>query len=171
MVCPFFAQSSSVFHTPEIGRCLKINNLGNGKYVFLRGSFTPPTISIQSLQKNATVDVGYQYTNSSQLGMIFTNGLMNSTERITNIATATAKFSGLTIYDIWSLRCIHYHILFGSPLFNVDSQQINGLLSVFTYHCFHFFAMFMLLLLAFLALMLPILAFLGMVKNCERIIN
>ena len=49
--------------------------------------------------------------------------------------------------------------LFGSPLYNVDSQQINSLLSVFIYHCFHLFAMFMILLLAFLALMLLILAF------------
>ena len=38
---PFRVPFSSVFHTPELGRPLKSNNLGNGEYVFLRGSFTP----------------------------------------------------------------------------------------------------------------------------------
>ena len=32
--CPFLAPFSSVFHTSELGPCLKINNLGNRKYVF-----------------------------------------------------------------------------------------------------------------------------------------
>ena len=44
--CPFLEIFSSVFHTPELGRRLKSNNLGNGQYVFLRGSFTPSTSSI-----------------------------------------------------------------------------------------------------------------------------
>ena len=60
---------------------------------------------------------------------------------------------------LWSLGCIIYHLLFGSPLYNIDSQQINSLLSVFIYHFFNFFAIFMLLLLAFLSLMLIILTF------------
>ena len=77
--------------------------------------------------------------------MICAIGLMNSTERITN--RATVKLPGLSTYDISSLGCILYHLLFGYPLFNVDSQQISSLLSVFTYHCFHFFAMLMPLLL------------------------
>ena len=37
----FLAPFSSVFHTPELGRLLKSNNLGNGQHVFLRGLFTP----------------------------------------------------------------------------------------------------------------------------------
>ena len=108
-------------------------------------------------EKNVTVDVGQHYTNSSPLGMICTNGLMNPTERITN--RAAASFSGLPTYDLWSLGCILYRRLFGSPLCNFDCQKINSLLSVFIYHCFHFFAMFMLLLLAFL----------GIFKNYENI--
>ena len=62
-------------------------------------------------------------------------------------------FSGLPTYDQWSLGCITYHLIFGSPLYNVDSQNNNGLLSVFLYHCFHFFAMFMFLLLTFLGVL------------------
>ena len=66
---------------------------------------------------------------------------------------------------LWSLGCILYHRLFGSPLCNVDRKQINSLLSVFIYHFFHFFEMFMFLFLAFLALMLIVLAFLAIAKN------
>ena len=106
--------------------------------------------------KNATVDVGYHYKNSSLIGMICTNLLMNLTERITN--RENTKLSGLLTYDLWSLKFIIYHLLFGSPLYNVDSQQINSLFYVFIYHFFHSFAIFILLLLAFLELMLIILA-------------
>ena len=63
---------------------------------------------------------------------------------------ATVIFYVLPTYDIWYLVCILYHRLFGSPLCNVDSQQINSLMSVFIYHCFHLFAMFMPLLLTLL---------------------
>ena len=94
--------------------------------------------------KNATVDVGQHYKNSSSLGIICTNILMNPTERITK--RVTGKFSGLPTYDIWSLGCILYHRLFGSPLCNFDCQQINSLILFFIFHCFHFFAMFMLLI-------------------------
>ena len=82
------------------------------------------------------------YTNSSTLGIICTNGLMNPTERINNRASKT--FSGFPSYDIWSLGCIIYHLLFGYPLFKFDSQQINSLMSIFIHHCFHLLAMFML---------------------------
>ena len=81
------------------------------------------------------------------------------------------KFSGLPTYGLWYLGCILYHLLFGSPICNVDSHQTNSLMYIFIYHCFHFFAMFILLFLSFLALMLLILSFLCIVKNCERIIN
>ena len=60
--------------------------------------------------------------------------------------------SGFHTDDVLFLGCIIYHLLFGSPLCNVDSQQINILLSVFIYHCFHFFAMFTILLLSFLGI-------------------
>ena len=33
----------------------------------------------------------------------------------------THTFSGLAAYDLWSLGCILYHLLFGSPLWNVDN--------------------------------------------------
>ena len=33
-VCPFLAPFSSVFYTPELGRHLKSNNLGNGQFFF-----------------------------------------------------------------------------------------------------------------------------------------
>ena len=46
------------------------------------------------------------------LGMICTNGLMNSTGRITNIANT--KFSVLSTYALWYLGCILYHLIFGS---------------------------------------------------------
>ena len=71
----------------------------------------------------------------------------------------THNFSGLHTYDLWSLVCIIYHLIFGYPLCNIDSQQINSLLSVFIYHCFHFFKMFVLLPLDFL----------GISKNYENI--
>ena len=58
LVCPFLAPLYSVFHTPELGRGFKSNNLGNGQYVFLRGLFTPSTRGIYSLRKNATLHVG-----------------------------------------------------------------------------------------------------------------
>ena len=70
--------------------------------------------------KNVTVDVGQHYTNSSSLGMICTNTLMNPTERTTN--RATAKFSSLPTYDLRSLGSILYHRFFGSPLCNFDCQ-------------------------------------------------
>ena len=89
-------------------------------------SFTLSTRGIQSYQKNATLDVGQHYTNSSSLGMIFTNRLMTPTERITS--RATTHFSGLPTYDLWSLGCILYHRLFGFPLRNFDFQQINSLI-------------------------------------------
>ena len=54
--------------------------------------------------KNTTVELEYHYTNLSLLGMICTNILMNPTERITN--RANENFSGLPIYDIWSLGFI-----------------------------------------------------------------
>ena len=44
--CPFLLPFPSVFHTPELGCRLKSNNLGNGQYVFLRGSLTPSTSGI-----------------------------------------------------------------------------------------------------------------------------
>ena len=46
LACPFLAPFSSVFHTSELGRRLKSNNLGNGQYFFPRGFFTPSTSSI-----------------------------------------------------------------------------------------------------------------------------
>ena len=75
-------------------------------------------------RKNATVDIGQYYTNSSSLGMIYTNGLINPTEWVTD--RAIVKFSSLPTYDIWSLGCIIYHRLFGSPLCNFYFQQINS---------------------------------------------
>ena len=77
-------------------------------------------------RENATVYIGYHYTNSSSLGMICTNGLMNNTERITN--RATANFYGLPTYYIRCMGCDICYLLFGSTLCNVDSQQINSLL-------------------------------------------
>ena len=71
----------------------------------------------------------------------------------------TIKNITVDIGYLWYLGFMLYHLLFGSPLCHVGSQQINSLLSVFIYHCFHLFLMFMLLLLALLALMLLILAF------------
>ena len=68
----------------------------------------------------------------------------------------TIKNDTVDVGYLWYLGCIIYHLLFGSPLCNVDSQQINSLLSIFLYNCFYFFAMFMLLLLFFLELMLLI---------------
>ena len=111
---------------------------------FLRGQFTLYTSSIQSRHKNATLDVGQHYTNSSSLAMICTNILMNPILKITN--RATANFSGLPTFDLWFLGCIIFHCLFGPPLCNFDCQQINSLL-LFLYTidsislkclCFHF---------------------------------
>ena len=74
-----------------------------------------------------------------------------------NIPLWAQGISGL--WDVFSAT-----FLFGSPLFNVDNQQINSLMSIFICHCFHFFAIFMLLLLAFLELMLPISDFQALLK-------
>ena len=86
---------------------------------------------------------------------------VDSLLHIQAVFRVSRKNSTVEVGCLWSLGCILYYLLFGSPLFNVDSQQINSLLSVFIYHCFNFFAIIMLLLLAFLALMLLILYFLG----------
>ena len=75
-------------------------------------------------RKNVTVDVGQHYTNLSSLGMICTNRLMNSTERITN--RLIVNLYGLPTYDIRYMGCILYHRLFGSPLCNFYCQQINS---------------------------------------------
>ena len=168
---PFLAAFSSVFHTPKLGCCIKSNNLRNGQYFFLLGLLTPSTSGIQIRQKNFTVEIGYHYTNSSQLRMICPYGLMNFTESINNRATATAKYFGNPTYDLRYLGCILYHLLFCSPPCNFDCKQINSLLYVLIYHCFHFFAMFIHLPLVFLSFMLIILVLLNIVKNCERIIN
>ena len=37
-------------------------------------------------------------------------------------------FPSTHVNDIWSLGCIIYHRLFGSPLCNFDCQQINSLI-------------------------------------------
>ena len=96
----FLAPFSLVFHTPELGHRLKINNLGNWKYVFLLGSFTPSTSGIYSHRENSTVGVVYHYENTSSLGMICTNGFMNPTERITNIETMNFLDSVPMIYGL-----------------------------------------------------------------------
>ena len=95
-------------------------------------------------------NVDSQQINSLRSIFIYHCSLMNYTERITN--RAITIFSGPPTYDCQSLECILYHLLFGSPLCNVDSQQINSLLSFYIYHCFHFFAMFMPLLQSFLGI-------------------
>ena len=45
------------------------------------------------------------------------------------VFTLTQKNSTVKIGYIWFLRCILYHLIFGYPLCNVDSQQNNILLS------------------------------------------
>ena len=92
----------------NLGVVSKVTTLENGECVFISGSFTPSTSRIQSLRENATVGVGYHYKNSSSLGMICTNGLMNPTERITN--RMTEKNDGLPIYDLWYMVCILCHL-------------------------------------------------------------
>ena len=79
--------------------------------------------------------------------------------RLQAVYRVSRKKSTVDVGYLWYLGCILYHLLFGSPLCNVDGQQINILLSDFIYHCLHFLKIFMILLLAFLALMLLILAF------------
>ena len=56
------------------------------------------------------------------------------------------KNTTVNVGYLWYLGCILHHLIFGSPLFNVDSQQNNSLMSVFIHHFFRFFAMFKLLL-------------------------
>ena len=117
---------SSIPH--NLGFFSKVTTLEMESMFFFADYLLHPQSLFRVAKKNANVDVGYNYTNSSFLGMIFTNGLMNSTQRITNRVTATANVSGLPTYDLWFLGCILYHLIFGSPLCNVDSQQINRLL-------------------------------------------
>ena len=75
----FLAPFSPLFYTPELDCRLKSNNLGNEQYILLPGLFNPSTSGIQSCQKNATLIIGYHYTNSLSLGMICKNWLMKPT--------------------------------------------------------------------------------------------
>ena len=70
--------------------------------------------------KNTTVDVGYNYSILSSLGMICIGKLMNPTQRITN--RETANVSGFPTYNLRSLGYILYHRLFYYPLCNFDCQ-------------------------------------------------
>ena len=148
---------SSVLH--NLGIESKVTNLAMDSMLFFQDSLLHLQVVFRVVRKNATVEVGYHYTNSSSLEIICTNGLMNATESITN--RTTEDFSGLLTYDMWSLGRILYHIFIYSPLCNVDTQQINSLLSVFKYHCFHFLVMFMIIFLAFS----------GIFKDYEKIIK
>ena len=125
-MCTLILPFSSVFHAPELGRRIKSNNLGKGKYVF----FVNRLLHLQSVfrvnRKNSTLEVGYHCTTLSSLGMIWNNRLMNPTKRVTNIATI--KVSSLLTYDLCSLVCIIYHRIFGSPICNFDCQKINSLI-------------------------------------------
>ena len=126
---------SSILH--KLGVVSKVTTLAIDSIFFFPYRLLDLQAVFRVFGENATVDVGYHYTNSSSLGMICTNVLMNLTERITN--RATKNISGLPAYYLWYLGCIICHLIFGSPLCNVDSQQINILLSVLIYHCFHLF--------------------------------
>ena len=128
----------------NLGVASKVTTLATDSICFFADRLLHLQAVFRVAEKNATVDVGQHYTNSSSLGMICTNILMNPKERITN--RTTANFSGLPTYDLSYLGCILYHHIFGSPLCNFDYQQINRLLQFFIYHCFHFFVMFMLLI-------------------------
>ena len=102
--CPFLAPFSSVFYTPELSCRPKSNSLGNGQYIYLRGSFNPYTSGIQSRRDNTTVDVGQHYTNSSSLGIICTNnGLITPKERITNRTTGNFLNSLSIISGLWNV--------------------------------------------------------------------
>ena len=56
--CPFLAPFSSVFHTTELGRPLKSNNIGNGQYVFFADRLLHLQAVFRVFGKNVTVDVG-----------------------------------------------------------------------------------------------------------------
>ena len=80
-----FIQSS----VPQnLGVAQKLTTLVMDGIFFLVGSLLRIQAVFIVARKNSTVDVGWNYTNSSSLGMICTNGFMNPTEKITNIATA-----------------------------------------------------------------------------------
>ena len=120
-----FLQSSIL---QNLGVAPKVINLSIYSMFFFVDSLLHLQEVFRVARKDSTVDVGYNYTNLSLLGMICTNGLMNLIERITN--RATANFYGLPTYYLWFLLCILCHLLFGYPLYNADSQQVNSLLSV-----------------------------------------
>ena len=120
----------------NLGFASKLTTLAMDSMSFLADHLLHLQAVFRVAEKNSTFDVGFHNTNFSSIEMIYTKKLMNYTEKITN--RETANFSGVPIYDIWSLLFILYHLIFGSLIFNFDSQHINILLSILIYHCFHF---------------------------------
>ena len=169
MLCTFLAPFSSVFHTPELGRCLKSNNFGKCTACF--SSRIVYYIYKRYLESTKKFNCGSRV--SLHKLIIARDDLHQCIDEIHRkdhqYRYCDRIFYGLPTYDLWYLRCILYHIIFGFPLCNVYNQQINILMSVFIYHYFHFFAIFILLLLAFLSLMLITLLFLEIIENCGKL--
>ena len=115
---------SSIRH--NLGVASKVSTLAMKSMFFFSYCLLHLQAVFRVAGNKSIVDVVLNYTNLSSLGVICINGLMKPTERITNIATG--KLSCLPTYDLWYLGCILYHIFFGSPLYNFDSQQMNSLL-------------------------------------------
>ena len=104
----------------NLGVPSKVTTLATDNIFFIVDSLLHLQAVFKISKGNVTVEVGYNYKNSSLLWIICTNILMNPTERITN--RATANFSGLPTYDLRSLGYILNHRLFGSPLSNFNCQ-------------------------------------------------
>ena len=115
----FLCAISSIFHTQELGRPLKSNNLDNGQFFFLLIVYS---IYKQYLEFPEKCHCGRRVALHKLV--IARNDLQQyiyepyrKYHQQSNI-----KFSGLPTYDIRSLGCIIYHLLFGSPLCNFDCQ-------------------------------------------------
>ena len=110
-------------------------HLRQGRNCFLFSMYFPWTISFSNLHQR-TWESPQKY--QPWQWKVFTDHLL----RLQAVFRVTRKNATVDVGHLWYLECIFYHILFCSPLCNVDSKQINRLISVFIYHWFHFVAMF-----------------------------